>query len=123
MADASPGQVLTEVLDGWKAGIENRQPDKVASHFTTDALFQGFRPEHSIGRQGVADYYAAQSQGLTATYKTLDVRQRAPGVIVGYVSVDFGFPDKPTIRVHLTVVLEDTDGTSLISHYHVSKVA
>jgi uncharacterized protein (TIGR02246 family) len=123
MTDASPDQVLTLVLDGWKAGIANRQPDKVASHFTTGTLFQGFRPEHSVGRQGVADYYASQPQGLTANYKTLDVRQPAPGVIVGYVSVDFGFRDKPTIRVHLTVVLERSDAAWLISHYHVSKVA
>ncbi len=123
MTEASPGQVLTQVLDGWKYGIDSRQPDEVASHFTTDALFQGFRPEHSIGRQGVADYYASQSQGLSATYTTLDVRQVAPGVIVGYVSVDFSFPDKPTIRVHLTVVLERPEDTWLVSHYHVSKVA
>jgi uncharacterized protein (TIGR02246 family) len=113
---------VTTVLDGWKAAIDNHEPEKVAGFFTHDALFQGFRPAHSIGRQGVTEYYASQPLGLTADYRILDAQQLADDVIVAYQSVDFGFTDRATIPVHLTVVLRNVAGNWLISHYHVSKI-
>jgi uncharacterized protein (TIGR02246 family) len=110
------------VLDGWKAAIDNHEPEKVASFFTHDALFQGFRPTHSIGREAIAEYYASQPIGLTAEYRILDTRLLSDDTIVGYQHVDFGFVDRPTIPVHLTVILRNVAGTWLISHYHVSKI-
>jgi uncharacterized protein (TIGR02246 family) len=110
------------VLDGWKAGIDNHEPEEVASFFTDDALFQGFRPTHSVGHEGVAEYYASQPLGLTADYRILDARQLADDTVVGYLGVDFGFADRPTLPVHLTVILRKAAGTWLISHYHVSKI-
>lgn len=110
------------VLSGWKAAIDNHEPENVATFFTTDALFQGFRPTHSVGHQGVIDYYASQPFGLTADYRILDSRQLADDVIVSYQAVDFGFTDRPTLPVHLTTVLRLVEGTWLIDHYHVSKI-
>lgn len=117
-----PELTVTTVLDAWKAAIDNHEPEKVASCFTHDALFQGFRPTHSIGRKGVTEYYAAQPLRLTAGYRILDAKQLAGDVIVGYQSVDFSFAERPTVPVHLTVVLRNVEGTWLISHYHVSKI-
>ena len=45
--------VLRGVLDQWKAGVDAHEPQKVASVFTKDAIFQGLRP-YSVGRSGVA---------------------------------------------------------------------
>jgi uncharacterized protein (TIGR02246 family) len=115
-------RTIRAVLDGWKAAIDNHEPKKVASFFTPDALFQGFRPTHSIGHQGVIDYYASQPLGLTADYRILDIRQLTDDVIVSYQSVDFGFTDRPTLPVHLTTVLRKLEDVWLISHYHVSKI-
>jgi ketosteroid isomerase-like protein len=56
--DATEGEeILRGVLDQWKAAVDAHQPQQVASYFTADAIFQGLRP-YSLGRQGVADYYA-----------------------------------------------------------------
>ena len=51
-------EILRGVLDRWKAAVDAHQPQQVASYFTEDAIFQGLRP-YSVGRQGVADYYAS----------------------------------------------------------------
>lgn len=114
--------IATTVLEGWKDAIDQHDPERVATHFTEDALFQGLRPTHSLGRQGVIDYYASQPIGLTADYRILDTTRLGADAILVYLSVDFGFADRPTLPVHLTVVLRQVAGAWLISHYHVSKV-
>ena len=48
-------EVLREVLDRWKAGIDAGAPERIAEVFTEDAIFQGLHP-YSVGRQGVVDY-------------------------------------------------------------------
>jgi uncharacterized protein (TIGR02246 family) len=113
---------IATVLDGWSEAIARHDPDGVASFFTEDALFQGLRPDHSIGRRGVSEYYAAQPMGLTADYRLIESRELADDVLLGYLGVDFGFVDRPTLPVHLTVVLRLVDGAWLISHYHVSRI-
>ena len=65
--------VVVDVLDGWKAAIEARQPDEVAALFADDAIFQGLRP-YGVGRQGIADYYAGQPVGLSPKYRVLETR-------------------------------------------------
>ena len=113
---------VADVLDGWKDAIARHDPEGVAGFFTDDAVFQGLRPEHSVGRQGVADYYASQPLGLTATYTALENRRLSDDVISGYQLVDFDFTDRASIRVHLSIILERISGSWLISHYHVSRV-
>ncbi len=48
--------LLREVLDEWKAGVDDHDPGRVAAVFTEDATFQGLHP-YSVGRRGVFDYY------------------------------------------------------------------
>ncbi|MEU5015984.1 nuclear transport factor 2 family protein [Streptomyces angustmyceticus] len=114
--------VLRRVLDGWKAAVDAHEPQRVASHFTEDAIFQGLRP-YSVGRQGVADYYDSQPLGMTAEYRILEARQLADGLVLGYLSVDFAFTDRATIVVNLSVLVKDTKEGWRISHYQVSRLA
>ncbi|MFG2826929.1 SgcJ/EcaC family oxidoreductase [Streptomyces sp. NPDC048434] len=113
--------VLRGVLARWKAAVDAHEPQRVASLFTEDAIFQGLHP-YSVGRQGVADYYASQPRGMTAAYRILETRQLADDLVLGYLSVDFSFTDRPTLSVHLsTLVKRATDGW-YISHYQVSRL-
>ena len=111
--------IVADVLDRWKAAIEEHRPDEVAALFTDDAIFQGLRP-YSVGRQGITDYYAGQPLGLVPTYRILETRQPTDGVVLGYVDVDFAFTDRPTVRVLLSVLLTRSGDDWLIAHYQVS---
>jgi SnoaL-like domain len=121
-AEAIEGEeILRGVLDQWKAAVDAHQPQQVASYFTEDAIFQGLRP-YSVGRQGVADYYASQPLGLAAVYRILETRRPAEDLVLGYVSVDFSFVDRPTLNVYLSVLLMHTQDGWQISHYQVSRL-
>ena len=111
--------VVVDVLDRWKAAVEARRPDEVAGLFAEDAIFQGLRP-YGVGRQGIADYYAGQPVGLSPNYRVLETRQPAPGVVFGYVAVDFTFTDREPVPTLLGVLLTDVDDRWLIVHYQVS---
>jgi uncharacterized protein (TIGR02246 family) len=114
--------ILTEVLDAWANGIREHQPERVASYFTEDALFQGFDKTQTIGRPGVVRYYDKQPVGLSPAFRILEHRQLSDEVLISYVDVDFTRPDGVIIPVHLTAVLQFVDGSWLIGHYHVSKI-
>ncbi|MEU6571938.1 YybH family protein [Streptomyces parvulus] len=113
--------VLRGVMDRWKRAVDAHEPDDVAACFTEDVIFQGLHP-YSVGRAGVAEYYASQPMGLTAGYEVLETREPAEGVLLAYLGVDFSFVDRPTLSVHLSVVLRRLDGEWYISHYQVSKL-
>ncbi|MGR6974132.1 YybH family protein [Streptomyces cynarae] len=114
-------EILRGVLDRWKSGVDAHEPQRVASCFTEDAIFQGLHP-YGVGRRAVAEYYDSQPIGLTAEYRILETRQVAEGVVLGYLGVDFSFTDRPTIKVTLSVLIRRTaDGWS-ISHYQVTKL-
>jgi uncharacterized protein (TIGR02246 family) len=112
--------VLLEVMDRWKAAVDAHEPQQVAACFTEDAIFQGLRP-YSVGRTGVAQYYDSQPLGLAADYEVLEIRSFAEDVLLGHLSVDFSFTDRPTIPVTLTVVLRRVDGEWSIAHYQVAR--
>jgi SnoaL-like domain len=114
-------EILHGVLDQWKAAVDTHQPQQVASCFTEDAIFQGLKP-YSVGRQGVADYYASQPLGLTAVYRILETRRPADDLVLGYLSVDFSFADRPTLNVYLSVLLLHAQDGWYISHYQVSRL-
>ncbi|MFE2647261.1 hypothetical protein ACFXDO_32585 [Streptomyces nigra] len=114
--------IVSGVIDRWKAAADAHEPQQVASCFTEDAIFQGLRP-YSVGRSGVAEYYASQPLGLKADYGVLEVRELADDVLLAYLGVDFSFVDRPTISVNLGVVLRRVGAEWLISHYQVSKLA
>jgi uncharacterized protein (TIGR02246 family) len=114
-------EILRRILDQWKAAVDAHEPNKVAALFTGDAIFQGLHP-YSVGRQGIADYYDSQPAGMTATYRLLETREHAEDLVLGYLSVDFAFTDRPTLTVYLSVLVKRaTDGWH-ISHYQVSRL-
>jgi uncharacterized protein (TIGR02246 family) len=113
--------VLTAVLDRWKSAVDAHDPERVAAYFTEDAIFQGLHP-YSVGPDGVAEYYASQPPGLTADYEILRTRRLADDVVLGYLSVEFGFTDRPALTVNLGVIVRQVEGTWLIAHYQVSRL-
>jgi uncharacterized protein (TIGR02246 family) len=122
-SQASPDEadLLDAVLARWKAAVDAHQPAHVAALFTTDALFQGLHP-YAVGRAGVAEYYAAQPTGMTAAYTLLETRTLGDGVVLGYLTVDFGFTDRATLTVYLSVIIRrEADGWR-IAHYQVSRL-
>lgn len=114
-------QVIRDVLDEWKAGIDAHDAGRVAEVFTEDAIFQGLRP-HSVGRAGVAAYYESQPLGLTVQYRVLQTRHPALGAVLGYLRADFTFADGSTVPLNLSVLVTRADKGWLIAHYQVSPV-
>jgi uncharacterized protein (TIGR02246 family) len=112
-------QVISGVMDRWKAGVDAHEPDQVAACFTEDAIFQGMRP-YTVGRPGVAEYYASQPMGMKAAYKILESRRLAEGLVLGYLGVDFSYTDRPTLGVRLSVLATRTADGWRLAHYQVS---
>lgn len=111
--------ILRGVLDEWKAGVDAHEPERVAACFTEDAVFQGLHP-YTVGRPGIAEYYASQPLGLTASYEILETRRFADDLLLGYHSVVFSFTDRAPLTVNLSLLLRRlADGWS-IAHYQVS---
>jgi uncharacterized protein (TIGR02246 family) len=112
---------LRDVLDRWKANVDAHEPEHVAAVFTEEALFQGLHP-YSIGRPGVAEYYAAQPLGMTADYEILETRRLADDLVLGYLRVLFAFTDRPTLTVYIGVLAKREPGGWFLDHYQVSKL-
>ena len=112
-ATADDELILRGVLDEWKAAVDAHEPQRVASCYADDAIFQGLRP-YSVGREGVAAYYDSQPLGMTAAYRILETRRLAEDLVLGYHHVDFSFTDRPTLSVYLSVLVNarTTAGTS-----------
>ena len=123
MTNATPDDqgALRSALDQWKAAVDAHDPEAVAAVFTEDAIFQGLHP-YSVGRAGVAEYYASQPLGMTAAYSIREARRLAPDLVLGYLTVDFSFPDRPTIAVYLSVIARQVTGAWFIEHYQVSRL-
>ena len=120
---ASTGEAATldAVLARWKAAVDAHQPEHVAALFTADAIFQGLHP-YTVGPAGVAEYYAAQPAGMTAAYTLRETRALSDGLVLGYLTVDFGFRDRATLTVYLSLIIrQDADGWR-IAHYQVSRL-
>lgn len=115
-------QITRAVLDAWRSGVDAHDPEAVAALFADDAVFQGLRPEHGVGRAAVSAYYASQPAGMTAGYDVLSSRALAPDVVLAFARAAFGFTDGAQTLVHLTVVLDRVDASRRIRHYHVSRI-
>jgi uncharacterized protein (TIGR02246 family) len=107
--------MIKDVMDRWKDAVDAHDPERVASNFTEDAIFQGLHP-YGVGRAAVAEYYDSQPVGLKAEYEILETRRLADDLVLGYLSVDFSFADRPTLTVNLSVLVKG----DLIAHYQVS---
>jgi uncharacterized protein (TIGR02246 family) len=114
-------EILRTVLDQWKSAVDAHDPKRVASHFTDDAIFQGLHP-YSIGPEGVAEYYDAQPIGMTASYDIRETRRLGDDLVLGYLTVDFAFTDRPVLTVYLSVIVRRISNVWLINHYQVSRL-
>jgi muconolactone delta-isomerase len=114
--------ILRSVLDRWKSTVDAHDPPGVAACFTDDAIFQGLHP-YSVGPDDVAAYYDSQPMGMTAAYEIRETRRLSEDLVLGYLSVDFAFTDRPVLTVSLSIVTRRTDRGWLISHYQVSKLS
>ena len=120
-ASGYEADMLDAVLTRWKAAVDAHQPEHVAALFTKDAIFQGLHP-YTVGPAGVAEYYAAQPAGMTAAYTLRETRALSDGLVLGYLTVDFGFSDRATLTVYLSVIIrQEADGWR-IAHYQVSRL-
>src|SRR5215475_14735971 len=113
--------ILRSVLDEWKSAVDAHDPKRVASHFTEDAIFQGLHP-YGVGRETVAEYYDSQPIGMSAAYRILETRRLADDAVLGYLSVDFAFTDRPVLNVNISVIARRVDDRWFISHYQVSRL-
>ncbi|MFD7312198.1 SgcJ/EcaC family oxidoreductase [Promicromonospora sp. NPDC059942] len=113
--------VISALLDRWSDGIRRRDLAHIAAQFTPDALFQGFDPEPSFGRDAVSAYYGKQPVGLTAEYTLIRTSALGDDAALGYAAVAFHRPGGP-VNVYLTVVAVRDEDRWLISHYHVSRI-
>jgi ketosteroid isomerase-like protein len=113
---------LDGVLAGWKTAVDAHQPEDVAALFAPDAIFQGLHP-YTVGPAGVARYYAAQPAGMTADYTVRETRALSDGLVLGYLTVDFGFTDRATLAVYLSVIIRRSADGWRIVHYQVSRLA
>lgn len=120
-SNADDEAMLRDVLDRWKSAVDAHEPERVAVVFTEDAVFQGLHP-YTVGRQGVADYYASQPLGMKAEYQILQTRRLAPDVVLGYLGVEFSFTDRPPLPVFLGVLAIRAPEGDKIAHYQVSKL-
>ena len=112
---------LDAVLTRWKAAVDAGQPERVAELFAADAIFQGLHP-YTVGQAGVAEYYAAQPTGMTAAYTLRETRTLSDGLVLGYLTVDFGFNDRAALTVYLSVIIrQGADGWRIV-HYQVSRL-
>lgn len=121
MSDTVPAQV-SDTFERWQSGIAAFDLDKIASAFTEDALFQGLRPNYTLGHDGVRDYYGHIGAGLSVDHQIRETTQLGPDAVLTYSTADFTHADGSTTNTHLTVVLRRADGQWLMSHYHVSRV-
>ena len=113
-------QTVRQVMDRWQRGIDAHDPDAVAAVFTEDAVFQGLRP-HTVGRDGVATYYASQPAGMTVTYRVLESQLLTDDVVTGYLSAVFAFVDRPAMELRIGVVLTQRADQWLVAQYQASE--
>lgn len=119
MPGTDSDQVVREVMDRWKAGIDAHEPGRLAEQFTDDAIFQGLRP-YSVGPQGVFAYYDSQPVGMTVAYRILETRRVATDAVLSYLHADFSLPDESTISVRIGVLIRRGDTGWRIGYYQAA---
>jgi hypothetical protein len=115
-------KALEDTLLRWKTAVDARRTAEVAALFTVDAIFQGLHP-YGVGPADVAEYYESQPLGMVADYEIVETRVPADDLILGYMRVEFTFPDREPVNVYLSLLLKQVGGDWRISLYQVSRLA
>ena len=58
---------------------------------------------------------------MTVSYRILETRRPAADLVLGYLSADFSFPDRPTVSLNLGVLVERGNDGWRIVHYQASR--
>src|SRR4051794_21784046 len=114
---------MQDVLERWKGAFDSHQADVMADLFTPDALFQGFGPAVTAGRDAVRAYYEAVPADRSAHFTllhTFTIGEEAAG---GFADVTFRDPAGWEAEVHLSLTLQLSGDTWRIRQYHVSRVS
>ncbi|MFJ4468014.1 YybH family protein [Streptomyces sp. NPDC089424] len=114
---------LHDVLTRWKDAFDHHRPDVMAELFTPDALFQGFGPVPTVGRESVRSYYAAVAPDRRADVTVLHTYALGESVAGGFADVTFSDPAGWEAKVHLSLVLRRDENDWKIRQYHVSRTA
>ncbi|MBY8879092.1 SgcJ/EcaC family oxidoreductase [Actinacidiphila acidipaludis] len=109
-------------LDGWTAAFNRHDPDAMAELFTEDALFQGFGPEPTEGRDAVRAYYAVVPADRVAEGTVLHTYTLGEDVAGGYADVTIRNPEGPQSHVYMSLVVVRDGAEWRIRQYHVSPV-
>ncbi|MEU1594738.1 SgcJ/EcaC family oxidoreductase [Streptomyces sp. NPDC005708] len=121
MTDTSTDPVR-EILERWKAAFDGHQVETMAGLFTDDALFQGFGPEVTSGRDAVRAYYDAVADDRSADVTVLSTYTIGDQVAGGFADVTFKDPHGWEASVHMSLVLQRENDAWRIRQYHVSRV-
>ncbi|HZE31589.1 MAG TPA: nuclear transport factor 2 family protein [Actinoallomurus sp.] len=113
---------MSQVLSQWKAAFDGHRPAAMAELFADGALFQGFGPEPTSGRDVMRAYYAAVPADLTAEVEILHTYTVGETVAGGFADVAFRGDDGYEVPVHLSLVLVRDGDTWRIQQYHVSRI-
>ncbi|WP_329042662.1 SgcJ/EcaC family oxidoreductase [Streptomyces sp. NBC_00178] len=113
---------LEEVLARWKHAFDSHRPDEMADLFTQDALFQGFGPSVTTGRDAVRSYYRAVADGRRADVVPLHSYTIGPGVTCGFADVTVTGGARPEVRMRMSLVVQRDDEGWKIRQYHVSRL-
>jgi uncharacterized protein (TIGR02246 family) len=113
---------LHAALAGWTSAFNRHDPDAMAELFTPDALFQGYGPAPTTGRDAVRAYYAAVAADRTAEGKVLHTATLGDDVASGFAEVTISSPEGPQAHVYMSLVLLREESVWRISQYHVSPV-
>lgn len=119
--DAANGP-MREAVSRWKAAFDGHRLDEMAALFTPDALFQGFGPETTAGREKVRAYYEAVAEGRWADVGEIRGYRIGDEVAGGFADVVFRDAGGWAAPVHLSLVLQREGDGWLIRAYHVSRI-
>jgi uncharacterized protein (TIGR02246 family) len=112
-------QIITDVMDEWKSGIDAHDPARVAAVFAEDAVFQGLRP-YGVGRDAVVEYYGSQPTGMTVTYRILESRSPTEDVVLGYLVATFAYIDRDSAELAIGVALRRSGDRWQVAQYQAS---
>lgn len=59
---------------------------------------------------------------MKASYRVLETRRPADGLVLGYLDVEFTFTDRPALAVKLAVLVTREGDDWHIAHYQVSRL-